>query len=145
MEPKRLKQLHELENFLSPQGNYKLYRAALEELEPTALRIPILHLFIKDLLFTSDGNPKYLETEVPVSEPLLKLINFQKLKLIYEKVIEFCKLHTCKYTIPQVSEEAKEMTSTMRCLKEQQLYKYSCLCEPKVGDTENLRGKWMAQ
>ena len=38
-----------------------------------------------------------------------------------------------------------DFVRNLRCLKEAALYKYSCLCEAKVGAEETLRNKWMKE
>ncbi|KAI8907229.1 ras guanine nucleotide exchange factor domain-containing protein [Gorgonomyces haynaldii] len=146
VDPKRGKQLAELESFLSPAGNYKNYRQQLSELDALEFKIPILSLFVKDLFFTNDGNPQYTDK---VDEKSLKLINLDKLIGLYKKASSFCleQRRSPPAKPPGDYQEANNAVHNMRALKEQPLYKYSLLCEPKQGDNETLRlrEKWMQQ
>jgi hypothetical protein len=138
VDSKRIKELKELELFLAPTSNYKVYRAALDDLDPTVVRVPILSLLIKDLFFSNDGNPKYLSNKTE------KLINIQKMITISSQIMVFVRtLDGTKINVEDIDKDALIMANNMKCLKEQALYKYSCLCEPKTGDeTINLRDKW---
>jgi hypothetical protein len=138
VDSKQMKQLKELELFLSPTSNYKTYRLALEGLEKTDVRVPILSLLIKDLFFSNDGNPKYISNKID------KLINIQKMISISTQIMDFIRTqHQVELNIEDIDKDALIMVNNMKSLKEQALYKYSCLCEPKTGDeTVNLRDKW---
>ena len=145
VEPKKKKQLERLEEIMTPLGNYKAYRAYVAEMDANCPHIPVVSLMLKDLLFAHDGNP----TILPDKETKT-LINYSKLKSIYDRVSIFSKLHHAKtFQIPKDTPGfniAEEYCQNLRRLNEQQLYKYSLLCEPKVGDEHlNLRGKWMTQ
>ena len=145
VDSKRTKQLEELEAFLSPANNYKAYRAHMDDTDYPQLRIPILSLFIKDLFFTNDGNSTYSEK---LDEKGNKLINMEKLETIYKKTNTFVKQFKNPLPIREKLDQtnAQFVVNNMRSLKEQALYKYSCLCEPKSGDTDTLRlrEKWMS-
>jgi hypothetical protein len=144
VDPKRMKQLNELESFLSPLSNHRLYRATLEGLaaaqhpEPC---IPVLSVFIKDLIFINDGNPKFLANTTD-------MVNLDKLKLIYGSIMKMCELQKTVYEpkeLAGISSEVMDHCQRMPVLREDALYKYSCLCEPRPdeGDTLRLREKWM--
>lgn len=136
--------MHDLETFLAPNSNYKVYRNAIEELNSSVNRVPILSLFLKDLFFTNDGNPKYVAMNPETAEKSLRLINFDKLLLISKKVIDFCRIQSQPHISLETDNDSRFIVNHMKSLKEQQLYKYSCLCEAKTGDGEvNLRDKWM--
>ena len=148
VDPRRVKHLRDLEAFVSPTGNYKVYRQAVEALDPREYRIPIISLFLKDLFFMNEGNPKYIEV-VESMDKAKKLINMEKLFNSYDKVVVFC---NTKFNPPldpsaHTSEaNARSLVENMKTLKESALYKYSCLCEAKSGDAEvNLRSKWMTE
>lgn len=146
VDPKRMKQLNEIEHFLSPVSNHRQYRVAIDQILESGQYnipvIPILSVFLKDLIFMNDGNSKYL----PNTD---KMINFEKLKTIYASVMRMVKLQRSSYDnlLPDVPTETLEYCSRMHALKEDALYKYSCLCEAKNGDgdTLRLRDKWMQQ
>ncbi|KAJ3049622.1 hypothetical protein HK097_009394 [Rhizophlyctis rosea] len=147
VDPKHRKTLDELETLLSPQHNYRSYRTLLDQTEkhstPQPL-IPILGLLLKDLLFLDDGNKTKLENG---------LINFSKFRTMYMNVARFASYQEVRYSSTmgqdRVSSEqvavVSEFVRNLRCLKEAALYKYSCLCEAKVGAEETLRDKWMKE
>ncbi|KAI8925780.1 ras guanine nucleotide exchange factor domain-containing protein [Entophlyctis helioformis] len=177
VDARRVKQLGEMEGLLSPMSNFRTYRALLDELEEEAYKtralaggvggaggvsgaggaggaggatpkpyVPILSLFLKDLLFMNDGNPKMTESGC---------INVDKLRTLYGRILQLLMAQETGYgQLSGVGSGGAAMASTvavycstMRSLKEQALYKYSCLCEPKQGDTDSLRlrEKWMQQ
>ncbi|RKP19797.1 ras GEF [Rozella allomycis CSF55] len=77
--PKQHQRLNFYVSLMSPKGNYKLYR---EDLKRSAgPLVPYIGLYLTDLTFVEDGNPKFLDTEK-------KIYNFEKLalqaKLIFE-------------------------------------------------------------
>ncbi|KNC98634.1 uncharacterized protein SPPG_06316 [Spizellomyces punctatus DAOM BR117] len=142
VDPKRLKQLQELELLLAPQGNYRSYRQILDQMEkdrnPPPF-IPILSLFMKDLLFINDGNPKRFDNG---------LINFGKLRTLHKSISRFSVYQQNPYNLPETPQSfaVYEFCRKLRWLNEAALYKYSCLCEMKTGsaqDTIRLRDKWM--
>jgi hypothetical protein len=151
--PKRLKQLSELEHFLSPSSNHKAYRLAIDTLTKSTTKdknnkaqpiIPILSIFLKDLIFMNDGNLKYFNEND-------KIINIDKLKLIYCSIMQMITLQKAPYSKELLIESSSlntiEYCLHLRALKEDILYKYSCLCEIKVGqgDTVRLRDKWIQE
>lgn len=142
VDPKRMKQLHGLEDLMTPIGNYKAYRAYIENLDLAKPFIPVISLILKDILFANDGNPTYLNNSTE------KLINFSKIRGIFDRVSAFSiSNHSNLY--PRLEDgshqhSVEEYCNNLRGLKEQHLYKYSLLCEPKQGDDAlRLRTKWM--
>jgi Rap guanine nucleotide exchange factor 5 len=137
VEPKRMKQLTVLEDLFAPMGNYKKYRAIAETVDTTRPHIPIFSLLLKDIFFIHEGNPTFQDGV---------LINLSKFNSIIQKINKFFQFTKQEYTMKDgmVSYSAEEYCANLRTLKEQALYKYSCLCEPKEGDeTLKLRSKWM--
>ena len=130
--------LKELETFASPEHNYRTYRNTLEALlknekSETGV-IPFFVLYIKDLTFINDGNPTKLEGD---------RINFRKLHDVYNKVKEIQTLQSKSYKPGKISQEVRVFIDKMRFIKDEALYKYSCLCENKRGDnTVRLIDKW---
>ncbi len=139
-----MKQLQALEDALSPIGNYKQYRSMIETFDTNNPHIPILSLLLKDLLFSQDGNPTYLNSPPEKSQ---RLINIPKFEAIFQRMVKFWTSHQVRYNFkkPRSSVTAVEdYCANLRALKEQPLYKYSLLCEPKSGDDVlRLREKWM--
>jgi hypothetical protein len=146
IDPKKLNYLTEIEAYFSPVSNHRAYRTALSKFMeaeiPTEPIIPIISIFLKDLMFINDGNGKYIPSD-SVN------INFEKLRTIYCSVMQMVKIQKSSYkeTLMEVPNETYEYCLRMHALKEDALYKYSCLCEAKSGDSEKLRlrEKWMQE
>nr|KAJ3418885.1 hypothetical protein HK105_007708 [Polyrhizophydium stewartii] len=144
VEQKRVKQLNELESVLSPTGNFRVYRSLVEEFEEDTGKarrpyIPILSLFLKDLLFMNDGNPKHVDSG---------FINVDKLRTLYTRVQQFLAVQQADYQplAGTPSTLLQSYCAHLHALDENKLYKYSCLCEPKMGTEElRLREKWMSK
>ncbi|KAI9203102.1 ras guanine nucleotide exchange factor domain-containing protein [Polychytrium aggregatum] len=137
VEPKRARQLKELEEFFNPQCNFRTYRAELDLLDSRNYPlIPILGLFMKDLLFINDGNPKYTNES---------MINFAKLRTVYCTISRFSSWK-CRpfFGIPDAT-GLQAYVRGLKALNEAALYKYSCLCEHREGEKERLLDKWLAQ
>ncbi|KAI8807395.1 ras guanine nucleotide exchange factor domain-containing protein [Cladochytrium replicatum] len=139
VESKRRKQLEDLESLVTPEHNYRIYRRTLEASMPNC--IPILSIYLKDILFMNDGNPKLVNG----------MINFSKLRMIYASVTGLCRAGTrmqMKYEKAQsesrtVPESVMSFARNLRALKEPALIKYSNLCENKEGKT--IVQKWLEQ
>lgn len=141
VEQKRQKDLAEIESFMSPQFNHKMYRSAFDDLGASEFKVPVLSIFLKDLQFTHDGNPTILKEDP-------KIINFDKMRTISAIASVFVDSNRTKLSEQDFGANYKDcyfLINNMRALNESQLYKYSTLCEPKASDNENLRlrEKWM--
>ena len=142
VEPKYRKRLAEIEGSISPLNNFKGYRQLLDSpsLEPPFL--PIVSLFLKDLLFLNDGNPKRLESG---------LLNVGKLWSVQQAIDTFMSFQAVAYIpplhLPLAQMDVVEYGRSLRALKSESLYKYSCLCEAPNGDEDSvrLREKWMQE
>ena len=140
VDQKRTKQLNTLEETLSPMGNYKNYRVLLDDIDPSCPCIPILSIFLKDLLFANDGNSNFQEKT--------DLINISKFTTIMSRIMKFCAFSQNSYLLKMDGNNTgltEDYCRALRTLKDAPLYKYSCLCEPKNGDDSLiLRSKWMS-
>ncbi|KAJ3034401.1 hypothetical protein HDV00_005057 [Rhizophlyctis rosea] len=149
VDPKHRKTLEDLESTLSPQHNYRTYRALLEEAQANSQSfkpspfIPILGLVLKDLLFIDDGNKTTLDNG---------MVNFSKFRTMYMNVARVCGFQQIGYVglvgrdvREDDMEKVRDFVRSLRSLKEAALYKYSCLCEAKVGADETLSSKWMKE
>ncbi|KAJ3117329.1 Rap guanine nucleotide exchange factor 6, partial [Nowakowskiella sp. JEL0407] len=101
--------------------------------------IPILSLYLKDLLFINDGNKKFVSDG---------LINFAKLRMIHRSVAQFMTLtvgarldSTAGSVLSQVDPNVVHFAKNLKALKEVQLIKYSNLCETKDG-VVRMVNKW---
>ena len=88
-------------------------------------------MFIKDLVFLNDGNPKTLENG---------LINFGKLNMIYDRIMSISQFQSVRYNVT-VDDDLVNYAKNLRALKDNVTYKYSLLCESKNGE-ERLIDKW---
>ena len=139
VESKHKEKLKQLEELVSPNSNYRNYRLHMEGFEMVRQDqkepcIPFFGLHLKDLLFINDGNPKFLENG---------FVNFSKMKTIYEKVARLKSYTTISYPASSNpgADVASEYIKNPRSLKEPALYKYSCLCEAKGGESGRLLDK----
>ena len=69
--------LHELELLMSTESNYSQYRKLARRLMGRVPSIPYLGLYLKDITFINDGNPKRVQNGQ---------VNFLKNWLIYDLV-----------------------------------------------------------
>lgn len=135
--------LTHMEELVSPQQNYQKYRNLCDQMEKEKYPqhfIPFLGLAMKDLFFINDGNPKRFDNG---------LINFGKLRTIYQKTDRLLSYRRVPYLFPTTptSIAARSYCDNPRFLKEAALYKYSCLCEAKAGDGSTIRlvDKWRTE
>ena len=75
----------------------------------------------------------------------IKLINIDKMIIISKKVIDYCTHQNAPIIGVEATKNAMFLIDNMKALDEKTVYKYSCLCEPKLGEGENLRSKWMQE
>lgn len=71
---------------MSPENNYKAYRALEDEAKPPL--IPFFGLYMKDLTFMNDGNQTVLGND---------LINFEKLRTVMGKIMAIRVSQQSKY------------------------------------------------
>jgi len=140
--PKHLEELKECEELMSAAYNYRNYREILNELDKQARPgplIPFMGLFVRDLTFLNDGNPKKFKSG---------LYNFAKLRMISEKVLRMSAYQQSSYNLPH-SKQSQPIREYLKdpsvMTDENALYKCSLLCEPRDGDGEGrLIQKWAA-
>lgn len=84
VDSKKIKILQELEIVFSPARNYKNYRSNLESCDPNVdcTVVPVVSIFVKDMTFMNDGNPKY-------SEP--GMVNYAKARSMFTSATDFLK------------------------------------------------------
>ena len=118
----------EVEAFMSADHNFRRYRDRLAKLERenyASAIVPFMAVFLRDLTFYQDGNPKMLRGE---------LVNFGKLRMIGERILAMRALQSRKYEF-----QATRASGPLRSLledtsiitDENMLYKCSCYCEPR--------------
>ncbi|KAJ1506464.1 hypothetical protein HMI54_005062 [Coelomomyces lativittatus] len=117
-----------LESLFSQSHNYSQYRqvlAALDRDRKTPF-VPFFGLFMKDLYFFNE-NPIF---------PVQSGIDFTKIQSIVSLLVSLHAWQSIPYFPHDVPSPEKEYCSNMRALNESSLYKYSCLCEGKKGETK---------
>ena len=120
--------LHEIESTMDPKMNYQTYRELENKLRASNQPfVPFMGLYLKDLTFSNDGNPKLLQNG---------LVNFSKNWAIYDLISKIDKCKDVRYTdlpanTPQ-SEKLYEYCKQLIALPEKRLYSYSLLCEPRA-------------
>lgn len=124
----------EITQFISSEGNYRNYRAALSKVELPVN--PYLGVFLRDLTFTEDGNPDYVEDD--------EFLNFEKLRMISGVLSSIAKYQSVPFNfepVPVIQEYIISGTSVN--LNDASLHKYSLLCEASSGlsgGTGNISG-----
>jgi len=89
VQSKSLEVFHSLEEVMSPYQNMKNYRETMLSSHPPI--IPVLPVYLKDLLFTHDGNKTFVN----------KLVNLEKFKLIANQVRQIVALASIPYDSPK--------------------------------------------
>lgn len=107
---------------MNPNMNYQSYRDMELRLKSDSL-IPFLGLYLKDLTFANDGNPKMLGNG---------LVNFSKCWTMYDIVmrVRWCQ-ERGKYPKLTVDKRGREFCDRLIALPEKRLYNYSLLCEAR--------------
>jgi hypothetical protein len=118
----------QIEGFMSADHNFRRYRDRLAQLEreghPGPL-VPLMAVFLRDLTFFQDGNPKMLRGD---------LVNFGKLRMIGERILWTRKLQAVRYEFQPTRASAAVraiLENTNAINDENLLYKCSCYCEPR--------------
>jgi hypothetical protein len=115
---------------MDPQFNYQSYRDYETQFFGRPF-IPFLGLYLKDLTFANDGNPKLLANG---------LINFSKNWSIYEIIERIRNFMAVPMMFPK-DEATHEYCMNLIALPEKRLYSYSLLCEPRTGSAGSSKGK----
>ena len=140
--PKHTEELTEIEVTMSAEHNFKKYREIFGEMERQPRPgpcIPFMGLFLRDLTFLNDGNPRKFKSG---------LYNFAKLRMISDRVLRMHVYQTAPYSFPasgqstQLRAYLQETSAVMA--DENALYKCSLLCEPKEGEGERMIERWAA-
>lgn len=111
--------------------NYKKYRETFAELEKQIRPgpcIPFIGLFLRDLTFLNDGNPKKFKSG---------LYNFAKLRMISDRIFRMQVYQQTSYSFPvtKQSEPVREYLKNLSPMTDENaLYKCSLLSEPREGD-----------
>lgn len=139
-----VKNLEDLQTLMHPSNSSKLYRAAHKEATSRGPCIPYLYIWLscgiqfllltlfllylsaiplRDLTFTEDGNPNFLQDNK-------NLINFYKQEVIADIIRTFQLNLQPPYTFPKV-EPLHTFLSQLYILSESQLFQISLILEPR--------------
>lgn len=88
--------LDDVQQLVDPSRNMSKYRQHLAEVSQEPPVIPIYPVIKKDLTFSHEGNPTYMD----------KLVNFEKLRLIAKSVRAVTKLSSAPYEISSMAEKS---------------------------------------
>lgn len=123
--------LNELENFVSMDGSFKVYRESLKSIKNTAC-IPYIAVLLKDLTFIEDGNPNTIDG----------LINWSKRKLFFDVVGSYLKYSLVGFSAAPVIVNGVHITDILQSLptlEEPELYELSIQAEPRGAKSESIK------
>ena len=133
--PKDVEAFEEIEVFMSADHTYRRYRDGLAKLERDGFPgpvVPFMAVFLRDLTFFQDGNPKMLRGD---------LVNFGKLRMICERILSVRLMQARKYEF-QPTRSSAAVRSLLEypnvIVDENMLYKCSCYCEPREEGPRSL-------
>ena len=119
---------HTVDTIMSADHNYRHYRERLAQLERdnyAGPMVPFLGVFLRDLTFLNDGNPKMLRKD---------LVNYNKMRMIGERILQLRKYQASPYIFPHTRASAvvRNLLETMSVISDENLlYKCSLYCEPR--------------
>lgn len=123
---------HQLEDVMTPLGNFKYYRQLLAEARDKKPIIPYLVVFLRDLTFINDGN----EERLPLPQkPDIKLPNFEKMVLLGQQILELEAYRKVPYTLENDNAVAAALRN-VHCLDEDTLHRRSLEQEPIQGGAD---------
>ncbi|CAI4232908.1 unnamed protein product [Auanema sp. JU1783] len=93
---KYMRMLEDIQQLVDPSRNMSKYRQHLAEVSQEPPVVPIYPIIKKDLTFTHEGNPTYVD----------KLVNFEKLRLIGKAVHIVTKLSSVPYELSSMAERS---------------------------------------
>ncbi|KAJ3305382.1 RasGEF [Blyttiomyces sp. JEL0837] len=123
---------------VSSEGSYRNYRSlisTIREKSPDTPILPYLGVNLKDLTFTEDGNPTFLEP--PGTQPQStnysdKVINFTKFRLISKLFDSIIESQRGKYNFQTDDAIQRWLKTQWVSLDSAELYEQSKICEPKA-------------
>lgn len=124
-----------LENEMSVASNFKRYRAIMDQAvqqSKSSSFIPILGLFLKDLLFLSDGNAKFLPNGH---------VNMDRLQTMVNKVDSLLCCQRARYHLAMSTDMIKDcdnLFSQIKVAKDDALYKLSLLNEARSDSSSTM-------
>lgn len=120
--------LEQINTLFSSQNSYKAYREMLNKVAPPA--IPFLGVYLSDLTFIDEGNPKLIGEH--------KLVNFRKKQLEYDVIIQVLKYQDRAYQFKLVH-QFKSIFESLPRLNDKELYENSLLIEPRKAKKKDIK------
>lgn len=115
-----------LNQLMSSQNSYKAYRDTLNQVKPPA--IPFLGVYLSDLTFVDEGNPKMIG----------ELYNFRKRQLEYDIIIQVLRFQDSAYQfklIPKFS----SIINALPNMTDSELYAASLANEPRKAKKKDIK------
>jgi len=125
--PKLLESAQRFQTLFSSEGSSRNYREAIKNVTPPA--IPFLGVYLTDLTFIDEGNPKYVDE---------KLVNFRKKQLEYDVIIQVLRFQESPFQfnlVPQIS----SMIKALPTMEENEMYDISLTLEPRECRRKDVR------
>eukprot|EP01105_Mastigella_eilhardi_P022006 TRINITY_DN5389_c0_g1_i3.p1 TRINITY_DN5389_c0_g1~~TRINITY_DN5389_c0_g1_i3.p1 ORF type:complete len:630 (-),score=138.42 TRINITY_DN5389_c0_g1_i3:150-2039(-) len=121
--------LSRLKEFFSVAGNYNDYRAAVRQVIGKGPVIPLLAIFMKDLVFIEEI-PDYFKPPV--------MLNYGKLQKLADVFQQLSLVQRTQYQFKRIARIQKFLESINVVHEDKNLYAMSYLCEPPNEDAGNL-------
>ena len=122
---------NELTDFINPKSNYKNYRAKLSaHVGPV---VPYMGVWLSDLTFIDDGNPKLILPSSPLSDNH-RLVNFDKCRMVSKCLRTIHSTQLAQYKLPgnkEIQELIMECHAPGASLSESDAYKCCLACEKR--------------
>lgn len=127
------KTMKELEQIMSSESSFKVYRQRLAASDPPC--IPYLGVYLTDLTFM-DENPDNITVET--SHGCVSLINFAKRKMVYNVISLIQQYQQKSYNLQPVHQIAQFLTK-LPAMDEQELYLLSLKREPRKSQRADIQ------
>lgn len=125
---KHLETLRQMEELMASAFNYRTYRGLVSQIDkeprPGPL-VPFMGLFLRDLTFLNDGNPKKFKGN---------LVNMGKLRMVAQRILRLQVYQMSRYNFPttRASSTIKEFLKAPYAMTDENaLYACSLQCEPR--------------
>jgi hypothetical protein len=127
LDDKYKKVYQKLHGYISREKNFQNIRFAIQKLKPPA--IPYIGLYLTDLTFIEDGNPKYVNGK----------INFIKCRKFADVIRNMKVYQTTRYALEEV-EDLSDILKNINYLEEQEMTEMSMKLYNKKDNNQGLLG-----
>ena len=115
---------------LTADKNFKNYRKAVQEVNPSETCIVYLGVFLTDYTFTCDSKPIFYDN----------LVNLERLNVVGQKLREFMSYQDRPFPNLQATPSVRDAIMSERILESNELFNLSKLREEKGGYSETVSG-----